>query len=433
MILDIAPVETPGAVGPPLDRAGLSRTALMSVQISFGTDQLDFEVPADRLVGVFTPPASLGPEPLIHAIATGFESPIDYPALRQAVVPGDRVVLAVDPATPRLRVLLDIVIEILRTAGVEPGAIRVLCTGLPSEGVTDRLPEGVTWTVHDPDEPADIAYLASTEAGRRVYLNKHLIDADIVVPIAPLSRDRALGLDGPWGLLYPRLSNRETLTDFAALARQPTPEHRAERPALAESRAVSHLLGTELQCAVVPGSSGPSAVLVGQVDALQPRCLATLRAGWSFAVEHAADLVVIGVGSPERPADFQALGAALASAGKLVRRGGKIAVLSDLAGEPGPAVQRLQGLDDPQHARAALKGSESEPDYRAARQLADAVGRATIYLWSGLDESLVEELGLVALGAPREARKLVAGAGSCLLLSQADRVRVRLTGDDADL
>ncbi len=65
--------------------------------------------------------------------------------------------------------------------------------------------------VHDPDDRAQIAYLASTKEGRRVYLNRLLTDADVVVPVGRLGYDPILGFRGPWSLLFPGLSDRETL------------------------------------------------------------------------------------------------------------------------------------------------------------------------------------------------------------------------------
>ncbi len=416
----------PESLLPSLDQTDRGPIAVMNVAIAFGADRLEFEVPDDRLVGAWAGPPPLDPEALAAATAAGFESPPDYPALRLAVVPGDRVVLALDPATPGLVAILPVLFAILREAGVADDAIRIVAPTPAPTGLALTLPSAVTWTVHDPEDRAELAYLASLESERRVYLNRHLIDADVVLPIAPIGYDSTLGIGGPWGQIFPTLSDTETRQAFADLAGKGRHDPDAPRPALSESLAVSRLLGAQLQCAVLPGAGGPAALLVGEVDGLTDRASEALETGWTAHVDRPADLVVLGLGEPDRPVAFATLGAALASAGRLVNRGGRIAVLSNLADEPGPAVRRLLGLDDPGEARAALKGAEGEPDYRAARLLAGALGRAKVYLYSGLDESLVEDLGLIALGEAREARRLVDGAESCLFLSQAERFHIRL-------
>jgi hypothetical protein len=54
---------------------------------------------------------------------------------------------------------------------------------------------------------------------------------------------------------------------------------------------------------------------------------------------------------------------------------------------------------------------------------------ADVYLLSGLDREAIDNSPLVALDRPEEARRLVAGCRSCLLLSQAESARARVAGE----
>ncbi len=79
--------------------------------------------------------------------------------------------------------MLDVIVGILQEAGVEAEGLTVL---LPSAGIESQLkslPEGATVAVHDPADRSQMAYLAATKEGRRIYLNRHLTDADMVLPV----------------------------------------------------------------------------------------------------------------------------------------------------------------------------------------------------------------------------------------------------------
>src|SRR5262249_38506282 len=147
-------------------------------------------------------------------IREALEDPRDYPPLRQVVVPGDRVVIAVDPTIPEAKLVLETVLDILTTSGVQAGDSTVL---IPSNG-SGRWEAGSLGTtslvVHAPDDRSQLAYLASTQQGRRIYLNRLLTDADVVLPVGRVGFDPILGHRGPWSLLFPELSDRETMTAY---------------------------------------------------------------------------------------------------------------------------------------------------------------------------------------------------------------------------
>jgi hypothetical protein len=140
--------------------------------------------------------------------------------------------------------------------------------------------------------------------------------------------------------------------------------------------------------------------------------------------------VVVGVGGPGDLPTLESLAEALATATRLVQHGGKIVVLSRTEGEFGPAFQRMIGADDPRNAAAALKGHQADDDYLSARALARALAWADIYLVSRLDPQLVEDLSLIVLERPEQARRLVAQSGSCSFVSRAELSRAEVEGEE---
>jgi lactate racemase len=403
----------------------------MRVAVDFQDEQSEFEVPDDRLVADWHGPTGVDRADVTRLVVEAVERPHEYPPLRQVVVPGDRVVVALDPQVPAVGVVLAAVCGVLAEAGVEANAITVLVPEGASRCLDGVLPAGVTSAVHDPSERNHLAYLAATSEGRRVYLNRLLTDADVVVPVARLGYDAVLGYRGPWGLLYPVLGDQEAAQSFRARAGSDWPDREHPGPALVESAEVSWLLGSRFQLGIVAGTASPAAAVAGIDTAVLAEGAHAVDRLWSFEAESRAELVVVGVGRPGVPAGIDDLARGLAGAARLVERGGKIVALSRVGGPIGPALKHVLDQDDPRLGPAALRDQDGAPDLAAARQIAQAMAWADVYLLSGLEPETVDDSSLVVLDRPEEARRLVATARSCLFFSHADLARARVA-DEAD-
>ena len=396
----------------------------MRIVVGYQDGSLDFEVAEDRLVGHWDG-SPLGDLPdLAAATRAAIEGPTEFPPLALAAVPGDRVVLAFDgDLAGHASALLGPIAGVLR--GAEVGSITAISTA-PRPA---NFPEEILWEVHDPDDKAGVAYLASTQEGQRVYLNRAVTDADLVIPIGLLGPDANIGCRGPWSALYPALSHRETLARYGAMVAEGPVDAEAPPPGLAESAEVGWLLGCQFQVGALRGRSEIARIIAGLDAPARAEGIAAVEAAWSFRVEERADLVVAGIGPSTDPGSIDDLAEGLAAATRLVRRGGKIVALARTAGPLGPAVKRLAGAENPRAAANRLRGHEGDPDYPAARKLAAAIAWADVYLYSGLDRDLVDDLAMVPLDRPEEARKLASAAASCTFIGQAERTRAILVGE----
>jgi hypothetical protein len=157
--------------------------------------------------------------------------------------------------------------------------------------------------------------------------------------------------------------------------------------------------------------------------------IASLKRHWSFRAPSRAEVVVAGVGRRGVPATLEDLANGLATAARLVQHGGKIIFLSRASGPVGPALRKLMDLDDPRMAVAALRGQESAEDYPIARKLADAQAWADLFIYSALDPQVVEDLSMVALERPEQARRLVAKSGSASFVSRAELTRAEVESE----
>jgi lactate racemase len=383
----------------------------MSAEVAFGDERLTFDIPAGRFHESWEVLAGGDDDAIGPLVEAALESPIDFPPLRQAVVPGDRVVIALDSDIPAVASVLAPLIRVLHAAGVEEESIRIAVTR-ESTALSAKVFDPVKVSIHNPDDRDQIAYLATTGSGRRVYLNRYLTDADFVLPVGTLGFAGHSRYRGPWTALFPSMSDSDTLRSTA------------NGTIVDESEEVSWLLGSQFQLGILAGSSGVLRVVAGQQESVRREGVRAIDELWKFQPSRSAELVIVGVGGPGRPGGVDDVAAGLANARRVVARGGKIVVLSRASGSIGPALQAISPLDDPRIAVQRLRGLEGEADYAAAKQIAEAVAWADVYLLSNLGDDVAEDLAMVTLGRPEEARRLVATAESSLLISGADRARV---------
>lgn len=422
----------------------------MRISVRFGKDEcFEAEVASDRVVGVCLGPRA---EPLSdpgEELSGQLEHPLDFPPLRQAVVPGDRVAIALDDALPQADVLVEPIVERLLQARVGPGEITLLSPGAgaggsngetndPRAALPPPLRERVRWEVAGSDAGA-LRYLANTASGQRVYLHRSVVDADVVLPVGCLRPDPLMGCRSPGSVVYPALSddrsrqrlNKLALAAAEARAAAQDDGHGEPRGSSCEEiEEVAWLLGIQFAVAVVPGEGEQIAhVLAGDARSVAELGRRHLANTWTFSLPRRSDLVVAGMAGCNGEHGPERMAAALESAQRVVKRGGRIVLLSHVTGRPGAALQAMAAATEPSEA---LRRFSDEPphDALAAQRIARAVSWARVYLLSGLDEQLVEALSMVPLDSVSEAGRLVSRAESVVVLNEAHHVVTALDAEE---
>ena len=204
----------------------------MRVSVEFQDEQLELELPDEMLVGLWKGPAGVAGEAAVAAVRNALEHPLDFPPVRQAVVPGDRVAIALDSSLGEITPVLSVVVDLLYQSGVEPGDVTVVTSPANRASLSDKLPRGIALELHDPTDQRRLAYLATTNEGRRIYLNRHITDADVVIPVGRLGYDPILGYRGPWSAVFPSLSDQETRASYRPGMAGDAPGQLTPRPEL---------------------------------------------------------------------------------------------------------------------------------------------------------------------------------------------------------
>jgi nickel-dependent lactate racemase len=397
----------------------------MRVELGYGRKgRMECELDPQRRFVLHRGPVSRGD--LRERLRKSLISPLDFPPLDQTVLPDDRVVMAVDPSAPCVAEMVAEVCLALQGRGLSSGQMVVLQPKPPAgvAAVDPRrlLPEEdqdqMGWICHDSTDDKAHAYLATTARGERIYLARELVEADVVLTLGGVGFDSLLGLKGTHSAFYPALSNQETIEKTRGEGHWEL-EPDDVRPLRQTIDEVAWLLGSLFSVQVVPGAGGGATeVIAGSNESVLRRGRQLLLEYWRVPVPERVDLVIASVENAEGASTWDQVGAALAAAQRIVARGGRIVLLSDLEQPLGPGLEILRSQRSPRTAQGAIRKA-APPDLIPAMQLAGALDWARVFFLGQLPEDLVDDLGMAPLSAPKEAARLLQGDDSCALLGSA--------------
>lgn len=405
--------------------------------LKYGLDAaIEIDLPDESVVADCAEPREPPVDPA-DAMAAALAEPVDFPPLRQAVAPGDTVVLALGRGVPQTASLLAPLVTLLCDQGVQPSGITILQTAEDAatggESPLDQLPDDVRAqirvAIHDPTQRSGLAYLATTADEHPVYLQRDLCEADLVIPIGRASWRRAGDGFASLATLYPTFSDVATRERYSKL-KFAGAKRSARSEARQEMREVQWLLGVLMAIEVVPAAGGGVlAVYAGRPDAVHRLARQRCEQAWNLSIPRRASLVVAAIEGGPAEQTWESVGRALAAATRAVADNGAIALCSQLDAEPGPAVKQIGEAEDRQRAIRKIRQHQLA-DALPATQIARALERARVYLLSELDEDLVEELGMAPVAAADEIKRLAARHKNCLLLGNAQHAVATPVADE---
>lgn len=352
---------------------------------------------------------------------------IDAP-LHRALTADDRIVVVLDEFLPNVPLLLGTLFDHLATAGVQPSAVTILLPpGHTGESWIDDLPDeysDVTVEVHDPEERTRIAYLATTRSGRRIYLNRTLVEAEAVIVLSGRMFDPTHGYSGAETAIFPTLSDAETLASMVGKFSHDPPSS-TEHHKATEAYEVIWLLGSAFIIQVIEGSGDSIQEILTGLPGSSAEGMHTQDAYWRCHVHEQADLVIATIsGDPDR-IRFQDLAWALSTAARVVDDGGRIVLLSRSSPILGEGAEILQQNDLPQQCQKVL--SKRKPDdWPAAALWAIAAKSASLYVAAKWPEKVIEDLFATPLNSAAEVQRLVQQSEKVLIIPDAHKSLVEL-------
>ena len=302
----------------------------MRVAIHYGLEDTSFEVQDAHLVSKPRPPGVRLRDP-VTAVRNALEHPFHYPALRLALTPDDRVAVIVDESLPDVGRLLVPILEHIISSEVRPEAITVICPTTTPQAWVDDLPDElqeVRLEVHDPKNRKRLSYLATTGAGRRIYLNRSVGEADQVVVLGRRRFDVWHGQAGAGGDLFPVLSDEPTRQELGKRWNLKVPGD-TPWPLQQETEEVVWLMGDAFLRAVDRRARGQHRGS-DRRGRHRPglRGQRRLHALWHQEVAEPAAVVLATISGDPGRHTFADFAAAVASAARVVQAGGRIVLLT---------------------------------------------------------------------------------------------------------
>ena len=361
----------------------------------------------------FQQPASTCPADLSECLIT----PLELPRLPQCVVPGDRICIVVDPTAPEVvKLITQVRQQFLDTVSTELDFSLLLPADSDGHGwksIIQSLPADFTnetaIKIHDPEDEQQTVYLASTAAGKRIYLNKLVVDADLIVTIGTIAWDSSVGIRGTTSGIYPTMSDKETLTEARRLSHlelNPA-DNNPRRDSIDE---IGWLIGTQFTVQAIPDDEGNIGhLLCGAPEAVMTEGRQILVDQRQLRGTLTSDLILLSVAPLNDTVSWKDLGHAVALASRLASDETRIAVVADLPEQVGPALQMLQRCTEPEDLVKPLS-LEPTSDALETIQLIQALRQSSIFLFSQLPTALVEDLGLLPIESTDELQRLLSAA-----------------------
>ena len=416
---------------------GLLPILLMLAALTYGRAQrLEFHLPASvdlAEIGVFADSPVAEARKALQALLA---NPRDFPALHQAVVPGDQIVIAVGPGVPRAATLVAAVVEYLLAYEVSAEHLCVLQTLADEKNgtaLTSECPasmrDQITIVTHHPQQREEMGYLAADEAGEAILFHRRLIEADLIIPI--LAADLADSTtDGTGHGLYPIFADEKAQQRFY----QQPPEvpsskrkagTRTQAPVNLPAESPEWLLGVLFGIQVVAGGKDEILQLFAGSTAVIRREAARKQAQvWQVSLKQPVETLIAAVTSPQ-PLSWEEAARITARLLPLVKSDGSLLLCAELDTELPPALQQwaASGLQD--DILEEMKRA-NYPGWNIALTLSAAREHARLYLQSNLDSTAVEDLGWTPLKHGEEVARLLEQSNTACLLHNADRVIVHV-------
>lgn len=383
---------------------------------------------------------------------TSLRTPLDFPAISDAILAGDHVALAVDPNVPRVAEVIAGIMDVLLSC--EAGRVSIVLWSEASEecfqSLTQRFqnvapenvgsPDGgslvvadaamadsvtaVTVMRHSPRDRREMRYVVADADAEAIYLSRDLVDADFTLPIVAARACDATQRNDK-SAVFPLFADASTMQRYQTTISAEDSEKMAEE--------VGWLLGVQLLMMVSSDPAGGVArILTGTPEAIRSE-LDTLHADeQGESGEHEtrplAELVVAALDGDVNVQTWSNVARAAVAASRHTEGDSAIVIWSQLEELPNPLWQQELSArrdrddafneereqlpdelgDEPggDDSVAATGFAEWSTERAWARKLADLVEGNRVFLHSKLADADVESLGLGIISSVEELHRL---------------------------
>lgn len=368
---------------------------------------IDFIFDNAGLTTCFSGPEPVPAEEIRQKVEDFFHQPSGNMlfALKDLIVGGDQVVIPVVGEFGQIIEPLQVIISKLKSLGIAETDITVLCHTELQSHFNEHFGEGLKIILHNPEKEEDRAYLASTSDESRIYLNRQLLDHDIVIPLIVAEPASSAAAMGYLSLIWPYFSDNQTITSVRAkYKKSPDSMRRTIREAI-------WLSGMHLVIAAIPARTGIASIEIFQPVSMQPELNKQLNLKWQCIIPEAINNTLMVAGfSEESELSESSITQFFKTVSRVASRIRKLAVVVDF---PDAFIKKLGELTEKERASSGW-----------FRFLGKSASSCSVYMLSNLPEEWTEELDVITLESPAELDRLVKANPGWAMIDHAEKARI---------
>lgn len=393
-----------------------------TLELRFGTNTI-WRIPDSKRIASFLQPNATPVDALDRSIDACLAGPLDFPSVDQAVVPGDHLVLAVESTVPSLPAVSLTTLRWFAERGTSPANMKVVVAGAADKavekltaGIQAELQGEVMVEVHDPDDSEKVAYVAANDESEPIYVNRTVVDADVVLPITRHRDPSAIDYFGACSI-FPWLSDRSTRSKFGSLERlEPSV---AREPLIRWADQAAQWTGFMVAMQLIPGmGDSVLAVRAGALGAIETANQRDAAKYWAVPDGPYQNVVAL-VDGGEVQDNWQGVARALWIADRFAEDGGVIVICTQSKFSLGKSLQRLRNTSPTPESLRKKLSKDTGDDALIAGLIHRIAANKHIYLVSQARRDTVESVGLGVLDSQEELQRLMSQFDSCAVLGSA--------------
>lgn len=311
---------------------------MVQLEVPYVRRQLPLAIPRNNLI-FDVGPLDAPPAPDFEAtLRAALGTPIGTPSLAEMVRPGQNIILIADDNTRITPVnrIIPVLLNFLNDCGIPDNAIRVLIASGTHRLMTDAEIEEKYGTAvmsrieilkHHYKDPASLREYGVTRRGTRIFVNRHVVEADFRIAIGNVIPHHPTGWSAGAKAVLPGVAGEETVAQMHYLGSKDPGLGTVDTEMRREMEDFAERIGLNFILNVILNRDGEL------VDAVSGHFIAAHRAAiekskrvYGLPIPEQADLTI----SSTSPVDFDFLQGdkGVTSAQPATRRGGEILLVS---------------------------------------------------------------------------------------------------------
>ncbi|MEM3713435.1 MAG: nickel-dependent lactate racemase [Nitrososphaeria archaeon] len=323
------------------------------LNIPYAESSKNFVVPRKNLLTYIQHPLLKHPNPIEeeNEIIRGLQNPMGCGRLKELCDSGTKTIILVDDwtrPTPAYKIIKYVIKE-LKDAGVKDENVSfIIARGThrkPTKSeIVEKLGRSIVEKyhvdVHDCDN--NLTFLGKTSKGTPIWVNRGLLDADMVISIGTVIPHPLAGYGGGAKIIVPGVAGRETINYNHGLVGNPnaTVGITDSNPIREDMEEIARKVGLDFSInLILDERKNVVKVYCGEFVKAHRECVKEYERIYGVRVSEQADILMLG--SCPRDATFGHATFALYSAVQLVKEGGTIIFVAPCLEGPGTRFERL--------------------------------------------------------------------------------------------